>query len=64
MQEMMRYLLLACCYEYLGDYLGDGSYILNQLQLDTNYFIGLAIFALCQGQAPNSYLIDLTTHCP
>jgi hypothetical protein len=30
-------------------YLGDGSYIMIQQQLDTNYFIGLAISVLCQG---------------
>ena len=30
-------------------YLGDCSYILNEQQLETNYFIGLANFVLCQG---------------
>jgi len=29
---------------------GDGSHILVQSQLDTNYFIGLAVFVLCQAQ--------------
>ncbi len=31
-------------------YLGDGPCILIQRELDTNYFIGLAIFVLCEGQ--------------